>query len=156
MASDHLNMNADLVTSTMYFGEIDNTATIDGGTLRLQQSYVTFGSSAYDPAHPSKMTFKNAARLEVTGDNSKLVADEFDFINSTLMLADNNNLWVRGTLNLDAASVVVGSNGDLAARLAADRATQPATPHLRDPVILSIGPSRKFPATIASPISSVA
>ncbi len=107
------NMNADLVTSTMYFGEIDNTATIDGGTLRLQQSYVTFGSSAYDPAHPSKMTFKNAARLEVTGDNSKLVADEFDFINSTLMLADNNNLRVRGTLNLDAASVVVGSNGEV-------------------------------------------
>ena len=107
------NMNATLVTSSMYFGQIDNAATIDGGTLRLQQSYVTFGTSAFDPAHPSKMTFKNTARLEVTGDRSTLVADEFDFINSTLMLANNNNLRVRGTLNLDTASVVVGSDGEI-------------------------------------------
>ena len=105
------NMNASLVTSSMYFAQIDNAATIDGGTLRLQQSYVTFGASAFDPAHPSKMTFKNAARLEVTGDNSTLVADAFDFINSTLMLANNNNLRVRGTLTLDTTSVVVGSSG---------------------------------------------
>lgn len=107
------DMNATLVTSSMYFGEIDNVATIDGGTLRLQQSYVTFGASAFDPAHPSTMTFKNAARLEVTGDHSTLVADGFDFINSTLMLANNNNLRVRGTLTLDTASVVVGSNGEI-------------------------------------------
>lgn len=101
-------MNADHVTATMYFAQIDNVATIDGGTLRLQQSYVTFGASSFDPDHPSTMTFKNSAKLEVTGDNSTLVADQFDFINSTLMLADNNNLRVRGTLNLDSASVVIG------------------------------------------------
>jgi hypothetical protein len=107
------DMNATLVTSSMYFGAMDNAATIDGGTLRLQQSYVTFGSSAFDPAHPSKMTFKNAARLEVTGDHSTLVADEFDFIISSLMLANNNRLRVRGTLNLDTASVVIGSDAEV-------------------------------------------
>jgi hypothetical protein len=107
------DMSATLVTSSMYFGRMDNAATIDGGTLRLQQSYVTFGSSAFDPAHPSKMTFKNNAKLEVTGDRSKLVADEFDFINSSLMLANNNTLRVRGTLTLDTASVVIGSDAEV-------------------------------------------
>jgi hypothetical protein len=111
---DHCGQkNATLVTSTMYFSHPDNVATIDGGTLRLQDSNVTFGSAFWDEPHVSRMTFKNSATLDLRGERPKLVVDDVDFNHSSLTLPSLGTVTTRGFLTIDTASVVVGDSSEV-------------------------------------------
>jgi len=84
------DMTQTRVTASLFFRQpLGNTATVDGGTLRLFTSWVTFGDVNRDPSRPerdSNMTFKNGAALELAGDQGKLEADNFAFVNSAVRM----------------------------------------------------------------------
>lgn len=99
-------------TDSWYFNnDAANVATIDGGTLKLDQSYVTFGPPV--AGTPGVMTFQNGATLELTGEAAQLHSGYFNFNNSTLNVGGETRLRARAELNLDTAAVTVGSAGDI-------------------------------------------
>ena len=110
------DMNQTIVTSSLYFDQVlGNTATVDGGTLRLFTSWVTFGRNFRDPAHPerdSNMTFQNGAALELAGDRSILEADNFFFLGSAVRVG-RHKLKSRGTVTLNAATVSLDEGGKM-------------------------------------------
>lgn len=76
----------------MYFNHHDNVATIDGRTLRVKDSWMTFGSNFLDPAHYGTTTFKNSATLDVSGEVAKLTADNVDFSHCSLVMTNINTV----------------------------------------------------------------
>ena len=99
-------------TDSWYFNnDAANLATIDGGTLKLDQTYVTFGPPV--AGTPGVMTFQNGATLELTGEAAQLHSGYFNFNNSTLNVGGETRLRARAELNLDTAAVTVGSAGDI-------------------------------------------
>ncbi len=107
IAFNHSTFAAD----SWYFNHSGNVATIDGGTLKLDQSYVTFGPPV--AGTPGVMTFQNGATLELTGEAAQLHSGYFNFNNSTLNVGGETRLRARAELNLDTAAVTVGSAGDI-------------------------------------------
>ncbi len=98
-------------TDSWYFSNpAANVATIDGGTLKLDQSYVTFGTTA---GTPGVMTFQNGATLELTGEAAQLHSGYFNFNNSALNVGVTTRLTAQAELNLDTAAVTVDSAGDI-------------------------------------------
>lgn len=111
------DMSQTLVTSSLFFRHpLGNTATVDGGTLRLLTSWMTWGKGAVDPAHLSNMIFKNGAVLDLTGDRSILEADNLDLLGATVKVGDGGTrLKSRGIVKLDSASVSLAEAGTLTA-----------------------------------------
>ncbi len=94
-------------TDSWYFRSLGNVATIDGGTLKLDQSYVTFGkSSGLLPGEQlGRMTFQNNALLDIRGENGKLESGDFFFLNSRLNLGSANELKSAGRMTINGAAV---------------------------------------------------
>lgn len=91
---------------TLYFYGPVNTAMIDGGTLKLDQSAMTFGKPNPTPNPYSEMTFQNAATLEITGPDAKLESGLINLRNSRVSLGlGGTKLIVNGGLALDGARV---------------------------------------------------
>lgn len=107
------DVHASSATSSMYFEHQDNVATVDGGTLRLQTSWVTFGSTFAERGHDSRMTFRNGATLDLVGEAPKLVTDTLDVSHSSLTTGPVATVTTRATLTLDTASVVLGSASEI-------------------------------------------
>ncbi len=99
-------------TDSWYFSQPGNVATIDGGTLKLDQSFVTFGQPSIADG---QMTFQNGATLELVNESTKLEAGKVSFINSSLNVGLGvTKLTVDDTLTFNGASVTIA---DSAAKL---------------------------------------
>ena len=95
----------------LYFGELNNTATIRGGSLIVDNSAFVFGRDPYSlTANQSTMTFTDNANLQITGNNTtpKLETDRIVLQNSSLNMANNTSLKARSFLELDNSTAVIG------------------------------------------------
>lgn len=105
------NHSTDAVDSWYFDNPSANVATIDNGTLKLDQSYVTFGRPTVGT--PGVMTFQNHALLELTGEAAQLNSGYFNFNNSALNVGGGTHLRARAEVSLDTGAVTVGSAGDI-------------------------------------------
>ena len=102
-------------TDSWYFSHTGNVATIDGGTLRLNQSYVTFGklTGVSNPAEMSRMTFQNNAVLDIVGEGGRLDSGNFFFLNSRLNLGSANRFKAADTVTLNGATLTTDEDSKL-------------------------------------------
>jgi len=101
-------------SDSMNFSSTDNTATIDGGTLKLDQSYVTFGklSGLSGGQQLGRMQFQNNGRLELTGEATKLETGNVYFTNSSISLGFGIvTLNAINSLNLNSTQVDIADSG---------------------------------------------
>ncbi|MFZ4478980.1 MAG: IPTL-CTERM sorting domain-containing protein [Rhodoferax sp.] len=103
--------------NSLFFDNTNNTALIDGATLKLDQSSITFG----DP-HPSNnqygpMTFQNNATLELAGPETKLESGNVFFTNSSLKLGLGvTKLIVDDRLTFNGASADIAGTAKVTAQ----------------------------------------
>lgn len=103
-----------IATDSWYFDHLGNVATIDGGTLKLDQSFVTFGKSVFVPGEqPGRMTFQNNALLDITGEGGRLDSGRFFFINSRLNLGSANRLKAIDRVTINGATVSTDEDSKL-------------------------------------------
>jgi hypothetical protein len=93
----------------LYFHGANNTALIDGATLKLDQSSLTFGSPHAAPDPYGQMTFQNGATLELTGPDTKLESGNLSFVNSQLKMGLG-----RVKLTAHAGLTINGFTADIA------------------------------------------
>ena len=107
--------NGTIATDSWYFSHAGNVATIDGGTLRVDQSYVTFGrlTGLADPAVASRMTFQNGAVLDIVGERGRLDSGSFSFLNSRVNLGSGNRLKAADTVLLNGATLTTDEDSKL-------------------------------------------
>lgn len=95
-----------IATDSWYFSHPGNVATIDAGTLHLDQSFVTFGKSVFVPGEElGKLTFQNNALLDITGEGGRLDSGNFFFLNSRLNLGSANRLKAAARVTINGATV---------------------------------------------------
>lgn len=102
------------LASKLYFGELNNTAVINGGSLIIDNSAVVFGQNPHSlDANQSTMTFSNNATLRIQGPSTtpKLETDRIVLQNSTLNMANNTALKLRNSLELDNSAAITGDGG---------------------------------------------
>jgi ribosomal protein S11 len=102
------NQHGSTTADSWYFRSLGNVATIDGGTLKLDQAYVTFGKNAGLPPGPGqygKMTFQNNALLDIVGEKGQLDSGDFFFVNSAVNLGSGNRFKSVGTMTINGATV---------------------------------------------------
>lgn len=98
--------HGDLPTDSWYFSHPGDVATIDGGTLHLDESFVVFEKQGLAPGEShSRMTFQNNALLTITGDRGRLQSGDFAFLDSRLNLGSANRLKSVGTMTINGATV---------------------------------------------------
>ena len=102
------------LTDKLYFDGFNNTATIHGGSLIVDNSAFVFGRDPHSiDANQSTMTFTDNALLQITGPNTtpKLETDRIILQNSTLNMANNTDLKARTFVELDNSTAVIGDGG---------------------------------------------
>lgn len=103
-----------IATDSWYFSHLGNVATIDAGTLHLDQSYVTFGKLVVAPGEQyGQMTFQNNALLDITGEGGRLDSGSFNFLNSRLNLGSTNRLKAADRVTLNGATLTTDENSQL-------------------------------------------
>ncbi len=103
-----------IATDSWYFNHPGNVATIDAGTLHLDQSFVTFGKSTYIPGEePGRMTFQNNALLDITGEGGRLDSGHFFFLNSRLNLGSANRLKAVARVTVNGATLTTDEDSQL-------------------------------------------
>jgi hypothetical protein len=106
--------NSPLITNSWYFNHSGDVATIDGGTLRLDQSFVTFGRTVLFPGETyGQMTFQNNALLDIIGEGGRLVSGDVFFRNSRLNLGSGNHFKAVSGVTLDGATLTTDENSEL-------------------------------------------
>jgi hypothetical protein len=99
------------LSQKLYFGQLNNTAVINGGSLIIDNSAVVFGQDPHDlNANQSTMSFLNNATLQILGPSTtpKLETDRVVLQNSSLNMANNTLLKARNLLELDNSTAVIG------------------------------------------------
>ena len=100
----------------LYFHGTNNTALIDGATLKLDQSSLTFGSPHAAPAPYGQMTFQNGATLELTGPDTKLESGNLSFVNSQLKMGLGRvKLTSHAGLTMNGVTADIAGSGKLIA-----------------------------------------
>lgn len=100
----------------LYFHGANNTALIDGATLKLDQSSLTFGSPHAAPAPYGQMTFQNGATLELTGPDTKLESGNLSFVNSQLKMGLGRvKLTSHAGLTMNGFTADIAGSGKLIA-----------------------------------------
>jgi hypothetical protein len=101
----------------LYFDGANNTATIDGATLMLDQSSITFGKPNPTPNPYGQMTFQNGATLELVGPETKLESGNVSFVKSSLKFGlGGTQLVVDAGLTLNGASATIADSGTVTAQ----------------------------------------
>lgn len=105
------NQHGSTTQDSWYFRSLGNVATIDGGTLHLDESFVTFGKSVVAPGEVrGKMTFQNNALLNITNDRGNLKSGDLFFVDSRLNLGSANQLQATGTTTFNGATLTTDEN----------------------------------------------
>jgi hypothetical protein len=103
-----------VATDSWYFSHPGDVATIDGGTLKLDQSFVTFGKPVVAAGEElGKMTFQNNALLDIVGEGGRLDSGNFFFLDSRLNLGSANRLRAANTVTLNGATLTTDENSKL-------------------------------------------
>jgi hypothetical protein len=110
--------HGNLPTDSWYFNHPGDVATIDGGTLHLDEAFVVFEKSGLAPGEShSRMTFKNNALLTITGERGRLLSGDFAFLDSRLNLGSANQLQSVGTMTINGATVTADDYSKLDAEV---------------------------------------
>ncbi|MFM2005800.1 MAG: hypothetical protein RLZZ09_1455, partial [Pseudomonadota bacterium] len=106
--------HGDLPTDSWYFNHPGDVATINGGTLHLNEAFVVFEKAglALGESH-SGMTFQNNALLSITGERGRLLSGDFSFLDSRLNLGSANQLKSVGSMTINGATVTADDSSKL-------------------------------------------